>query len=304
MIKKVLLPPPKYKVLKHIFTLRTDALRMALTKIMHEYYDQSKIHTAMDYLYVEGDIPVLLVAHLDTVHPAPPKTWVHDNESHIIWSPDGLGADDRAGVFSILEILQTGYRPYVLFTTGEEVGGVGARTFVTDYPDAPKDLLFIIELDRQGEKDAVYYSCGNEEFGIFIESFGFELAWGTFSDISTIAPVWDIAAVNLSIGYFNEHTLVEHLNYNFMFETIRKVEKILDNCGDKVYKFERWISPYPSETWYVTPREMEGKIQCDSCNQFFPADQMISARDRYEKDIWRLCPSCYKLNQDIVEAIV
>ena len=46
----------------------------------------------------------------------------------------------------------------------------------------------------------------------FIESTGyFKTAWGSVSDISTIAPALGVAAVNLSSGYFDEHTTRETL---------------------------------------------------------------------------------------------
>lgn len=43
-----------------------------------------------------------------------------------MWSPQGLGADDRAGIFAIIQIIKSGLRPHIILTTDEEVGGVGA----------------------------------------------------------------------------------------------------------------------------------------------------------------------------------
>jgi hypothetical protein len=68
----------------------------------------------------------------------------------------------------------------------------------------------MIELDRQGRDDAVFYDCDNPEFEEYITKFDFVSDWGTYSDISTIAPSWECAAVNLSIGYFDEHSYAEH----------------------------------------------------------------------------------------------
>ena len=100
-----------------------------------------------------------------------------------------------------------------------------------DFPECPfEDLKYIIELDRQGTNDCVFYNCSNEEFTNYIEQFGFITDWGTFSDISDICPMWEIAGVNLSIGYKNEHTQVETLNTDVLYSTIKKVEKMLDEA--------------------------------------------------------------------------
>ena len=85
--------------------------------------------------------------------------------------------------------------------------------------------------DRANEKDCVFYNCDNDIFTKFIEDHGFELAWGTFSDISIIAPAWGIAAVNLSVGYLDEHTIIERLVCKWNDATTEKVAKILDDAG-------------------------------------------------------------------------
>lgn len=290
-----MLTTDKYEELKTVFRLDERQLLSAVHRILLSFYDEDKVHDSAHYQYAEGGIPVLLVAHLDTVHPNPPALFVHDPECEIIWSPQGLGADDRAGVFSIIQTLIAGYRPYILFTTQEEPGGIGAEAFIQDFPKPPDDLQFILELDRKGEKEAVYYGCGNEDFENFITRFGFATDLGTFSDISIIAPAWDVAAVNLSIGYFCEHTRHEFLCYGFMFDTINKVEHILDNLDGKKFDFQ------PIE--FYLPRFDDDSFMCDSCNAVTPKEDVITCMDEYESDTWRLCPSCYELNKDIVRRI-
>ena len=61
-------------------------------------YGYRKIQNTKKYLYAEGSIPILLVSHLDTVHKNLPTTIYWDKEQNVYWSPQGLGADDRAGV--------------------------------------------------------------------------------------------------------------------------------------------------------------------------------------------------------------
>ena len=205
-----------------------------------KYYEKSNIHATQDYIYALGEIPVTLIAHLDTIYCQPPTTIYHDPEHSVIWTPQGLGADDRAGVFAILHILEQGYRPSIIFTSKEEVGGLGAQQMVYDFPFPLVETYFLIELDRQGTCDAVYYDCGNRDFERFISSFGFTTNIGSFSDIAIIGAAWNIASVNLSIGYVNEHSPAEMLFYQDMFNTIKKVEAILENCGDKQYDYQAY----------------------------------------------------------------
>ena len=71
---------------------------------------------------------------------------------------------------------------HVLFCEDEEVGCVGAKKFTRG--SLRPQVNYIVELDRRGSNDAVFYRCDNPEFEDFITSFGFETAGGSRSDIS------------------------------------------------------------------------------------------------------------------------
>ena len=179
-----------------------------------------------EYVVAIGDIPIALVAHLDTVYKVPVRDLYYDKEQGVIWSPEGLGADDRAGIFAIIKILQSGLRPSIILTTDEEKGGLGAIALGKD-PCPIKGLKYLIELDRQGENDCVFYNCYCPEFVNYVESFGFEKEQGSFSDISFLMPKWNVCGVNLSVGYIEEHSYSEHLFVECLLETIEKVQKML-----------------------------------------------------------------------------
>ena len=57
------------------------------------------------FLYAKGDIPVLLVAHMDTVHKQLPT--VINEIGGRISSPQGIGGDDRCGIFIIMNMHNT-----------------------------------------------------------------------------------------------------------------------------------------------------------------------------------------------------
>ena len=215
-----------YKLYKAILSLTQENLHISLLKFLEKSYGKNRVVEHEDnFIYAVGDIPICLVAHLDTVHKQLPQQIFYDKEEQVIWSPQGSGHDDRAGVYSIMELVKRGLRPHVLFTWNEEVGGIGATEAAQLLTGEGID--FCIELDRRGEKDSVYYDCDNPDFEDYINSFGFETAIGSFSDISLVCPSWGCAGVNLSIGYQNEHTPQEILYVDWMINTIDKVEQIL-----------------------------------------------------------------------------
>ena len=71
-------------------------------------------------------------------------------------SPQGIGGDDRCGVYALSKIYgQSSRKPWLLFTCDEEVGGIGAHVFCEDHakgklPESLSNLKFLIELDRKG----------------------------------------------------------------------------------------------------------------------------------------------------------
>lgn len=195
------------------------------------------------FLYRKGTFPVLLCAHMDTVHKYAPEMFVYVNGT--LCSPDGIGGDDRCGVYIILHILQK-YNCSVLFLEDEEIGCIGAKAFAaSDYAKEITDLKYMIEFDRRGYKDAVTYSCDNKEFDAFITEEWFEKANGTCSDISYLMPALGIAGVNLSSGYYGEHSLDEYIVLDDVENTIDEACKILARTKE-MYKYTKSTSSYTS----------------------------------------------------------
>lgn len=223
-------------------------VKRLVTQVMRNFYGEDRIEEKLEYTYVEGDIPIMLVAHCDTVCVAPvteicATAWDNDKQAGLTNKEQApLGADDRAGIFIILKIIADGYRPYILFTTDEEIGGVGAMA-AADNIFSP-DIKFILELDRQGANDAAMYECGNEKFIEMLKSYGFEPVSGTFSDICFFAPEWDIAATNLSVGYYHEHTPWETLYVRELETTLKRVEQMLDDA--EKYEYFDYQAKYPT----------------------------------------------------------
>lgn len=185
------------------------------------------------YIYAKGEIPVLVTAHMDTVHKQPVKNVVIDRDEkgrYRVSSPQGIGGDDRCGIFMILRIIRkTKLRPHILFCEDEEIGGVGSSKFVTTRVfDQLIDLKYLIELDRANANDIVFYDCDNPKWTKFVEeTTGYEKAWGSFSDISLLSPACGVASVNISCGYYNPHRTSEYVIYDEMMASVEVTKKLI-----------------------------------------------------------------------------
>jgi hypothetical protein len=245
-----------------------DTLKKELIKIL-KYKDYSPYITE-NFIVAEGDIPVALVAHMDTVffHSVRPKDFLYDSKKKVLWTPHGTGFDDRAGIAIILDIImQTDLRPHIIFTDGEESGGIGANDLIKKFQSCPFECYYLVQLDRANKKDAVFYNCNNKEFEDYIDSYGFETDIGTFTDISIIAPTWEIAAVNLSVGYLDEHTSSERLCYSWWKNTKDKLTSMLIGIetGEVTTKF-KYIPRKPIKI--SGGQYIQSIGQCLICNSF------------------------------------
>ena len=203
------------------------------------------------YLFYKGGFPVLLCAHMDTVHDKEPTTIVYANGT--ISSPQGIGGDDRCGIYMILKILKR-YDCSVLFLEDEEIGCVGAKKFArTELArslEKEEKLKYIIEFDRKGNNHAVFYDCDNPNFTKFITQGFFKKETGTCSDISYIAPALGIAAVNLSCGYYHEHYIDHYVNLAEMEKVIEEAIGLLDKTSEvERFKYVRGNS-YSYNNYY------------------------------------------------------
>lgn len=273
------------------YPVKGGSLLVYLKLLLSQFGYENQRTDNRNYLIAEGDIPIALVAHLDTVHAVEPFQFFYDEKEMVMWSPQGLGADDRAGVILILSILSEGYRPHLIFTTGEEHGGIGANKLVKDYNEVPFDIDFMIELDRCGSEDAVFYNCMNHSFIDYICGFGFAFEEGSFTDICILGRNWNIAAVNLSVGYYNEHTKAEYWDLFEADDTITKVINILRSKNNNTYI-------------YVPATKDNRIIRCCCGKLCYPGeyDQITSTYGPTKIPfVYNVCHSCKKLHEEDVD---
>lgn len=177
----------------------------------------------------------------------------------------GLGADDGLGVLSSLFLYNLFkkhdyYRtPIVLICNEEEKGGIGAIKFAEDILNnnileyvSKKDIdkiTYMIELDRKRCKNCVFYNNEPEEFRNYIKSFGFDEDVGSFTDITVLGNEFKKCAVNLSVGYFNNHSRIREYAYTGC--TKLTLYKVINMIYDNYEKKRIWENPNGIENLYV-----------------------------------------------------
>lgn len=207
------------------------------------------------YLFSDGEFPVLLTAHMDTVHKkqcANIKYVKSANGKTIAYESNGIGGDDRCGIYMILQILKQ-LDCAVLFCEDEEIGSIGASEFtrsdLCQTLKAENRFKYIIELDRMNSNDAVFYEDDNEDFHSFVTKEFWETSYGSWSDIRELSPALGISSVNLSCGYYNQHTNEEYVVLEEMEEAIKQTIALLKRTDLEAEPFEFIENRYYGYNW-------------------------------------------------------
>lgn len=189
-----------------------------------------------------------LAAHLDQVQHSHAKdfTAIECGEGIIFgYSPrqrtqQGLGADDKNGIFICLECLKKYDVLKLAFFVGEETGCVGSSQCDLEFF---KDCRFIIEPDRRGAHDLITSMfCGevcSQEFinAIAAERFGYREEQGSITDVGELVERGvGISCLNLSCGYYEAHSDHEHTVLADLQNCLEFVQNIIETCTD-VYPF-------------------------------------------------------------------
>lgn len=196
----------------------------------------------------------LMCTHLDTINTH--RKYKLTKEDIVLFDKDikldkaskasCLGGDDRCGVYIALELMAKGL-PYAFgFFLDEEIGGKGSDNYSTIIDTT--NITALVGLDRKGSNDVALYGYDNSELTEIFVKQGYKVAMGTFTDASNLAGVCGLACVNLSIGYYNEHTPNEQIHFSETENTLnilRKVE-VINALASKQYlaEFRQDVTSY------------------------------------------------------------
>jgi hypothetical protein len=184
----------------------------------------------------------ILSAHLDQVktNGKAVKFYMNDDEKIIAfndkWEQTSLGADDKNGIWIILQAIKT-FPDHINFiiSEGEETGCHGIHMLEDE---KLLDLLvderqFCLVLDRRGNRDMLKSGGGStfcstlaQDLCNFLEQ-DFEVTTGSISDTCTLCKYCE--SVNMSVAYENPHTAREITDYKRLKEIKEHVIDVIDN---------------------------------------------------------------------------
>lgn len=183
-----------------------------------------------------GSAPILWSCHVDTVG-------THDSHQLVAFDPEtgiaqlqngkvgqSLGADDGAGVWMMLAMLEAGVQGLYVFHRGEERGCLGSRWIVNHTPELLKGIDAAIAFDRAGTRDIIthqsYGMTASDEFALSLatqlNAKGLKFRpddTGVYTDTNEYADLIAECS-NVSVGYECNHGPKETLD-------VYHVEKLL-----------------------------------------------------------------------------
>ena len=165
----------------------------------------------------------MFTSHLDTATSALTQV-VHKFDGKII-KTDGksiLGADDKAGVVIMLNMIENNIPGLYYFFLGEEVGCIGSRKVATKQKtEKIEGINKVISFDRRGTDSVITFQssqrCCSETFGEALskqlnladETFSYKNdPTGILTDSVQFIGIYS-ECTNISVGYKSEHTFSE-----------------------------------------------------------------------------------------------
>lgn len=180
----------------------------------------------------------LLSAHMDTVQNEADVQMAKFTKisGNLVKGYGCIGADDKCGIWIILDLLEQGWKNEInfVFSVEEEIGGNGSKHFVSN--NDLKHMPYGLILDRRGSGDII---CYNNDYGTYEfetrlvtvgRPFGFSPNTGSFSDADKIND--QISCANLSVGYYNAHSRNEYVVLSQLENTQNYVKSCIKTINE------------------------------------------------------------------------
>jgi acetylornithine deacetylase/succinyl-diaminopimelate desuccinylase-like protein len=176
-----------------------------------------------------GEPTILFSCHIDTCERASDieKRDILDLGATIrTGSNQILGADDGAGMFILLSMIEAGIEGLYIFHRDEEIGGLGSSYIAEATPELLTGIKHAIAFDRKGTHDVVVVQLGTKMASAASAGWlcaqldlqggkGFTPAVGSFTDTANYFGIVP-ECFNISVGYGNEHTQNEYLDWTYL----------------------------------------------------------------------------------------
>lgn len=237
-----------------------------------------------DQIYSIKKNTPLLVAHLDQVGRKPiSRTF---EKKGFIYGNGNLGADDKNGVFIILETLKKNKNISFIFSTCEEIGG---NIFNIASIETPEDCLFALILDRKGSSDIIGKDnnyCTNAFQKAILKigkKYGYRSAHGIFSDADYLSGF--LSCVNLSVGYYNPHTNQEYTKIADVENCIKFIQEIIKRIWRKFQPVKKVKKSFQFSKYSQSSKYFNKKTKIDYDTELFDFEEQedIIEKNNYEK---------------------
>ncbi len=201
-----------------------------------------------------------IAAHLDEVHQAREKGYevLFVKDEFIIGFNsgkrefNGIGADDKNGIWVCLKCLEKYDNLKCVFFVGEEQGCIGSRQADMRFFD---DCRFVLQCDRKGNSDFIDRIYGDSlcssQFlkDANLKKHGYKKENGMQTDVRTLRDRGlEISCANISCGYYYPHTPHEMTNIEDLKKCRTLVEHIIENCR-KVYTYKEERPQWPDRSF-------------------------------------------------------
>lgn len=148
--------------------------------------------------------------------------------------PEGLGADDKNGIWIALRCLEYFDVMKCAFFWGEEMGCLGSDNADMIFFD---DCRFVLQCDKRGRNDFISSIMGVElcsrDFvrAVGLEQFNYTEAAGALTDVYTLKTNGlPVSCCNISCGYYEPHTDSEYTVIDDLRDCLRLVVHIIKTC--------------------------------------------------------------------------
>lgn len=215
-----------------------------------------------------------IVAHIDQVQHTHSKDFKAIETRDIIFGYsamkhqiEGLGGDDKNGVFICLETLKNYDCIKTVFFREEEIGCRGSSNCEMAFFN---DCRFVIQCDRKGNSDLITsIGCSDlcsEKFiqDIDPEKWGYNEEQGMMTDVESLKEQGlSVSAVNISCGYYNPHSDEEIIVKRDLEKCWKLVQHIIEDCTD-TYPHEVGENVYGMyDEWEIIEEEIHSILQQD-----------------------------------------
>lgn len=183
------------------------------------------------YIHVgDAKASTLFSCHTDTVHRVSGQQKVLQR-GDTLYKDDNhpLGADDGAGMWLMLQMIENELPGLYVFHRGEECGGLGSSHIASDQEFMLKPMKRAVAFDRRGTTDIITAQaggkCASDEFAHELSKqldLGHKPARGTFTDTANYTRIIP-ECTNISVGYDREHTCHETQDLKYLLKLRERV---------------------------------------------------------------------------------